>query len=90
LELESRAPRNRSLIIGKNGPAPPAAKVGRIRFNCHRDHFSTTWDLRSEDGELVHTACVAFGIDRLALALFAAHGPDLANWPNRVRQNLAL
>jgi seryl-tRNA synthetase len=61
-----------------------------MSFNCHRDHFSTTWDLRSEDGELAHTACVAFGIDRLALALFATHGPDFARWPRRVRQNLAL
>jgi hypothetical protein len=59
-------------------------------FNCHRDHFSATWGLHTEDGEAAHTACVAFGMDRLALALFATHGLDLALWPQRTRQSLAL
>jgi seryl-tRNA synthetase len=61
-----------------------------MSFNCHRDHFSATWDLRTADGELAHTACVAFGMDRLALALFATHGLDLTRWPQRARQSLAL
>jgi seryl-tRNA synthetase len=61
-----------------------------MSFNCHRDHFSATWGLRSEGGEPAHTACVAFGMDRLALALFATHGLDLARWPQRARQNLTL
>jgi hypothetical protein len=38
----------------------------------------------------MHTGCVAFGIDRLALALFATHGIELAQWPMRVRQALAV
>ena len=29
-----------------------------------------------EDGASVHTGCVAFGMDRLALALFAIHGVE--------------
>jgi hypothetical protein len=61
-----------------------------MSFNCHRDHFSSTWGLHGEDGEVAHTACVAFGMDRLALALFATHGLDLACWPQRARQSLAL
>jgi seryl-tRNA synthetase len=61
-----------------------------MSFNCHRDHFSSTWDLRTENGEVAHTACVAFGMDRLALALFAAHGLDFALWPEHVRKSLAL
>ena len=61
-----------------------------MSFNCHRDHFSATWGLRTADDELAHTACVAFGMDRLALALFATHGLDLARWPQRARQSLAL
>jgi seryl-tRNA synthetase len=61
-----------------------------MSFNCHRDHFSATWGLRTEDGEAAYTACVAFGMDRLALALFATHGLDLARWPQRARQSLAL
>ena len=36
------------------------------------------------------TGCVAFGIDRLALALFATHGLDLPRWPAAVRKALML
>jgi seryl-tRNA synthetase len=61
-----------------------------MSFNCHRDHFSATWGLRTEDGEVAHSACVAFGMDRLALALFATHGLNLALWPQRARESLAL
>ena len=61
-----------------------------ISFNYHRDHFGTTWSLRTEGGAVAHTACVAFGIDRLTLALFATHGIDLALWPVAVRKALAI
>jgi seryl-tRNA synthetase len=61
-----------------------------MSFNCHRDHFGTTWNLRNAAGETAHTGCVAFGLDRLALALFAAHGIDLTQWPARVRQALTV
>ena len=42
-----------------------------------------------ETGELAHTACVAFGMDRLALALFAVHGTKVSDWPQGVRKTLA-
>jgi seryl-tRNA synthetase len=61
-----------------------------MSFNYHRDHFGEVWGLRTEAGEVAHTGCVAFGMDRLALALFAVHGVKLAEWPQRVRQALAL
>ena len=61
-----------------------------MSFNYHRDHFGTTWNLKTEGGELAHTGCVAFGIDRLALALFATHGIELALWPLSVRTALSL
>jgi seryl-tRNA synthetase len=61
-----------------------------MSFNCHRDHFGATWGLRSDDGAVAHTGCVAFGIDRLALALFAQHGVELAKWPRSVRAALSL
>jgi seryl-tRNA synthetase len=59
-----------------------------MSFNYHRDHFGTTWELVTEGGEVAHTACVAFGLDRLALALFATHGVDLQRWPAVVRETL--
>jgi seryl-tRNA synthetase len=61
-----------------------------MSFNYHRDHFGQTWAMRGEDGEPAHTACVAFGMDRLAVALFATHGVDAARWPASVRGALGL
>ena len=59
-----------------------------MSFNYHRDHFGTIWDIETADGGRAHSACVAFGIDRLALAVFTTHGLDLAAWPRQVRQAL--
>jgi seryl-tRNA synthetase len=61
-----------------------------MSFNYHREHFGETWGLRSEAGDAAHTGCVAFGIDRLAVALFATHGLETAAWPDTVRTALAL
>jgi seryl-tRNA synthetase len=74
------------LIPYYEGAAPTAC----MSFNYHRDHFGTTWDIRDAAGEPAHTGCVAFGIDRLAVALFCVHGTELARWPAPVRQTLAL
>ncbi|MDP4022648.1 amino acid--[acyl-carrier-protein] ligase [Methylobacterium sp. NEAU 140] len=67
-----------------------AAGTACMSFNYHREHFGTTWDLRLEDGEPAHTGCVAFGMDRLAVALFATHGAHIADWPAPVRAALKL
>ncbi len=61
-----------------------------MSFNYHRDHFGTIWRLRTVVGEIAHTACVAFCMDRLALALFSAHGPEPLEWRSRVRRALRL
>jgi seryl-tRNA synthetase len=61
-----------------------------MSFNYHRDHFGQTWDIRTSDGEFAHTGCVAFGMDRLAVALFAAHGERIGDWPAHVRASLRL
>ena len=61
-----------------------------ISFNYHRDHFGTTWGIKDANGEPAHTGCVAFGMDRLAVAMFATHGVHLAKWPLSVRQLLGL
>ena len=61
-----------------------------MSFNCHLDHFGETWRLHSAAGAPVHTACVAFGLDRLGLALFVTHGADLERWPASARTTLTL
>jgi len=74
------------LIPVRSAESPTAC----MSFNYHRDHFGATWNMRTGDGALAHTACVAFGMDRLAVALFATHGLDAAEWPQSVRAALAL
>jgi seryl-tRNA synthetase len=61
-----------------------------MSFNYHQDHFGTTWGLRTDDGAVAHTACSAFGLDRLTIALFATHGLDLEAWPSHVLDALSL
>ena len=61
-----------------------------MSFNCHRDHFGETWGLRTADGEVAHTACVAFGIDRLAVALFARMGSTSRAGRRTVRAKLGV
>jgi hypothetical protein len=55
---------------------PQANLVACMSFNYHRTHFGKIWELRTADGETAHTACAAFGIDRLALALVHKYGVD--------------
>ena len=61
-----------------------------MSFNNHREHFGEVWGLRNSADEYAHTACAAFGMDRLAVALFWTHGLNIAKWPAAVRQALAL
>jgi seryl-tRNA synthetase len=75
------------LLIPVRSDEQPTACMS---FNYHREHFGETWDIRTVDGELAHTGCVAFGMDRLAVALFATHGARLEDWPAVVRAVLWL
>lgn len=59
-----------------------------MSFNYHRDYFGKAWGIANADGVLAHTACVAFGMDRLAIAMFYTHGSDVAEWPPAVRELL--
>lgn len=61
-----------------------------MSFNNHREHFGETWGLRNAAGEVCHTACAAFGMDRLAVALFWTHGLDVSAWPVGVREALGV
>ena len=61
-----------------------------MSFNNHKDHFGEVWGLRSADGAICHTGCAAWGVDRLAVALFWVHGLDVTAWPQGVRKALAL
>jgi seryl-tRNA synthetase len=58
--------------------------------NYHLDHFGAAFDIRTHDGAVAHSACVGFGLERVALALFRTHGLEVRDWPREVRDVLAL
>ncbi|MFG2041342.1 aminoacyl--tRNA ligase-related protein [Dactylosporangium sp. NPDC048998] len=49
--------------------------------NYHKDHLGLRFDISYRGQEPAHTACTAFGIERIVLALIQVHGADLADWP---------
>jgi seryl-tRNA synthetase len=69
---------------------PAASPTACMSFNYHREHFGQVWGIHDEKGEVAHTSCVAFGLDRLNVALFSNHGLDLGKWPAVTRAALAL
>jgi seryl-tRNA synthetase len=72
------------LVATIGGPEPTAI----ASFNYHQDHFTQVYGIEIEGGGAVHTGCVAFGIERVTLALFRANGLDIAAWPREVRAEL--
>jgi seryl-tRNA synthetase len=66
------------------GPEPTAL----ASFNYHRDHFASVFGIELAGGAVAHTACLGFGLERIALALFRTHGLELASWPAAVRAEL--
>lgn len=57
--------------------------------NLHRDHFGHPFGLSTPDGAVAHSACAAFGMERIALALLRTHGLDPSVWPRDVRRALS-
>ena len=70
------------LLIPVNENAEPTACLS---FNYHQDHFGGLWGVSTPDGAAAHSGCVAFGLERLTLALLRHHGLDPGDWPARVR-----
>ncbi len=77
LKVEVRSP-----IVSSESPTAIAS------FNYHRAHFGERFEFVLPDGEPGHTACVGFGLERVAFALLRAHGTDVERWPRHVRKTL--
>ncbi len=73
------------LVVPVANPDRPTAVAS---CNYHLDHFGHAFGIRTADGKPAHTACVGFGLERVALALFRAHGLDPARWPASVTRAL--
>ena len=72
------------LLAPIGGPEPTAI----ASFNYHQDHFTLIYGIGLEAGRPAHTGCVAFGIERITLAMFRANGLVLDDWPDEVRSEL--
>jgi seryl-tRNA synthetase len=66
-----------------NDGRPPTAIMS---VNYHQDHFGSLFGIHADDGSVAHTACVAFGLERIVLAVYRRHGLDRTRWPGRLRE----
>jgi len=57
-------------------------------FNFHQEHFGSAFDIRTQDGQVANTACLGFGLERIVMALFKAHGFETEGWPQEIRARL--
>jgi seryl-tRNA synthetase len=57
-------------------------------FNYHQDKFGQAFGIRLASGDVAHSACVGFGMERVVMALFKTHGFDPKSWPKSVRTRL--
>jgi seryl-tRNA synthetase len=56
--------------------------------NCHLDHFGEPFGIQTAAGEVAHSCCFGFGLDRITLALLRTHGLDPGEWPDKARSQL--
>ena len=61
-----------------------------ISLNYHQNHFGHLFGIRTAEGAIAHTACVGFGLERIALALYWRHGFDRGRWSTVARKALGL
>lgn len=64
---------------------PDGARLAAGSLNYHSDFFGRAFDAKVEGGEPMHSACVAFGLERWIYAFLAQHGSDPRRWPDPVR-----
>jgi seryl-tRNA synthetase len=69
-------------VISKDAPTAVCS------FNWHQEHFSGKFGIRTNEGATAHTACLGFGLERVAIALLNTHGLDPKEWPAEIRQQL--
>lgn len=53
-------------------------------FNYHQDFFGRSFNISGASGEALHTSCVGFGLERLALAFLSQYGVDRNRWPSSI------
>ncbi|MFC7446475.1 amino acid--[acyl-carrier-protein] ligase [Rhodococcus daqingensis] len=61
-----------------------------VSCNSHQDHFGSAFGIDTADGAVAHSACVGFGMERIALAMLRTHGLSVEHWPAPQRALLAV
>jgi seryl-tRNA synthetase len=56
--------------------------------NSHLDHFGQPFGIVTADGQVAHSCCFGFGLDRITLALLRTHGMRVEDWPRAARDRL--
>ena len=77
LKFEVMAP-----VISKDQP------TALCSFNYHQDKFGKIFSISTASGKPAETACLGFGLERIAMALLKTHGMLPQDWPKEVREVL--
>jgi seryl-tRNA synthetase len=74
-------------IVAEIGSQEPGAIASG---NLHESHFGSSFNISQHNGEVAHSACIGFGLERITLALIAEHGVSVSDWPHDVLDTLEL
>jgi seryl-tRNA synthetase len=88
LEVSQRDQRLKLEIVTPIGSDHRPSAI--ISLNYHQDHFGRAFGINTADGAVAHTACVGFGLERIALALYRRHGFNRDRWSRCARKVLGL
>ncbi len=84
-KLLSRNQREQGLKFEVLVPIASPERTAVSSFNFHQEHFGSAFGIQLHDGKVANSACLGFGLERIVLALFRAHGMEVGNWPENVR-----
>jgi seryl-tRNA synthetase len=87
-KLLANSQREQRLKFEMLAPIALSEPTAITSFNFHQEHFGSAFGIRLTDGRTASSGCVGFGIERISLALFRAHGLEIQDWPKDVRAEL--
>lgn len=87
-KLMAKSQQEQRLKFEMLAPIASAEPTAVVSFNFHQDHFGGAFGIQQHDGSVANSACVGFGLERITLALFRAHGIEVRDWPEDVRRRL--
>lgn len=87
-KLLAKAQREQLLKFEVTVPIASSNRTAVSSFNFHQQHFGSAFGIQMHHGGIASTACLGFGLERITLALFKAHGMDTGDWPAPVRRKL--